>query len=513
MPSKELVLYMSWVRTYVLKKFSFESVRRRMLDALAVLTRGTDTQRLMQARVNLGLYHLAYLPYWQRMWTFQEFVLPREQPLCMLAGMKRPFLVTQFSDPEIFSNPGFLPDPSAEDSRPNILPRWLIRQVSPEIDRKLRPAYEQGMKSTNGIKTNGLRMISPTRWRTLYRPEPTKYIQSSIVEYLHFTAHRHCSDPRDKIFALRGLVPASQDIYPLDYAKPVESLMLKISTYLVNQERGIPVLEDFALHGDEPLPDPKYPSWVPKFELPTMDTIRLENYLIGSGHLLNAHNDVPDARATVSDLGILCLRGRRLGTVVMSMRFQSSLLDLALQIAALIEHEMHAIPAYMVGGWLQSHAARVLSLCNAFIPVGVTQADLYGLVSWAIREIFPEGIPSDDELGTYPVDIPSDDELLEKEWKYIVKLIGNKLQGKVFFSTDTGCYGIGTGSFQVGDIVVLSPGLELPFILTRDPSADGQASYRYAGKAILDRISGGESQDEELISRLAERELEEFTIH
>ncbi len=85
-PNIELAI--SWAQTYVTKEYTNASAHWLTLDANAA---SSDQAKLEKhwaiLRALEGYYDLLALPYWNRMWTFQEFRLPSSEPLCCCGSM------------------------------------------------------------------------------------------------------------------------------------------------------------------------------------------------------------------------------------------------------------------------------------------------------------------------------------------------------------------------------------------------------------------------------------------
>ncbi|KAI1329927.1 hypothetical protein F5Y16DRAFT_416551 [Xylariaceae sp. FL0255] len=108
--------------------------------------------------------------------------------------------------------------------------------------------------------------VSPRQLRRDWRRN-----ESPLLYLMNITSERKCYDPRDKAFALSGMVPDIQKVYPSDYNKPFATVVLETTAYMVNHERG-PVMWAFLGLRDTRLVDDSYPSWVPDFDQADQET-------------------------------------------------------------------------------------------------------------------------------------------------------------------------------------------------------------------------------------------------
>lgn len=254
-PSIEFAI--SWAKTYVTTVYTGTSTYWLTLDANSA---SSDRAKLEKhwaiLRALEGYYDILALPYWNRMWTFQEFRLPSNEPLCYcgsmsfrlvtILGAAEDRILTAGSDTlRILSEP------------PYIDPSWNWDSLSQEqeqfVERLLMTSKIIREKSTASRKNMS---ILPSNAR-----QPWQGNESPLMYLLMSTAERQCFDMRDKIFALYGMVPVAQEVYPPDYSKPVKEVMLETAAFLITHERGPIMWSSFGLR-EERLSDTTYPSSV-----------------------------------------------------------------------------------------------------------------------------------------------------------------------------------------------------------------------------------------------------------
>ncbi|TKA72089.1 hypothetical protein B0A55_08673 [Friedmanniomyces simplex] len=83
----------------------------------------------------------------------------------------------------------------------------------------------------------------------------------SLLQLLFMAKDFYCSDPRDRIYALLGLVKGGQTTIVPDYSEPVPQVYEDATLYLVQSEHNLDVLVDGRLERD----GGGYPTWVPHF--------------------------------------------------------------------------------------------------------------------------------------------------------------------------------------------------------------------------------------------------------
>lgn len=88
-------------------------------------------------------------------------------------------------------------------------------------------------------------------------------------------------------------------------------------------------------------------------------------------------------------------------------------------------------------------------------------------------------------------------------------LVSNQTRSRRFFVTEKGYMGLGPPKVEVGDVVCVFPGLNVPVILEKSVSADG-AFYTHRGECFVLGIMDGEVMAEVDKGTVS---LEEIEIH
>jgi len=88
----------------------------------------------------------------------------------------------------------------------------------------------------------------------------------SLIWLLNRTSERRCHDPRDKFFALYGMVPGIQKVFPVDYEKSESDVELEVTAFILNHcIGGAVIFATFSLQTH-----PFLPSWVPSYRNSTV---------------------------------------------------------------------------------------------------------------------------------------------------------------------------------------------------------------------------------------------------
>lgn len=481
-------LFVSWMRAHTAKSYNTASAYWLMLGARAALSGSAKRQRdLAVVRAREGYLDFLALPYWGRAWTFQEYLLPRNAPM-LLCGDIQPFQLSTV----------------IEKLNIDTLIELDLRAM-----KRLYARYDnlnsEGVATLAEIHVNRLEKMQSTSVNAVSSlPELRNNHDQTLSDLLFHTANRQCFDERDKIFALYGMLPAAQDVHPPDYTKPITEVMLQAVAYVVNFEhQGYRLWRSFGLR-DERLSDAShlYPSWMPDF---TQTAIKA-----GSLGDMNRHRGgevaIPltqlvtkSARVSVEH-STLRLWARCLGTCKVAIQFADAESIIFEQIEGLLQTDgLEAITGKPVKkpGTLISRIART---CVAHY------ASSYDFSTNEIVEAFYLVFKSDSDSLDGPVG----------SCLSLILTAAGALSGKVFLTTEDGCFGISVGGAKDGDIVIVPPEVAVPLVLRPEPSTLGDKNqyYKMVGTAIIDGVvREGELFDEELVEEIARRDVVEFLIH
>lgn len=214
--------------------------------------------------------HHPFTPWWQRMWVIQELALPRSATF-MYGAVTAPstILFEAAANYHLHSNSCC----------------WTFAQSHPQYHAKVLADFSQRLKDIEELRTDlGPRQARPT-----------------LLSLLHKFRGRKSSDPRDKIYALLGLVRFDHGIQAEYLASSVADTY-RTATLSMMHAGSLDVL---ASNSGQIKSTGDFPSWVP-------DWGASGNYGRGVSHLLTIqlYNAVP--RSRVSRRNVLPLiKGRQ----------------------------------------------------------------------------------------------------------------------------------------------------------------------------------------------------------
>ncbi|PTB63234.1 HET-domain-containing protein [Trichoderma citrinoviride] len=157
-----------------------------------------------------------------------------------------------------------------------------------------------------------------------------RLLGSKLSDLLWNVWDRDATDPRDKIFAILGLVGKDYgDTMPaIDYCKSVEQVYKEIASFIMTEEKSLDLLlAASGLHSQSTLP-----SWVPDWRRAANDNrpalfinaslMRIQCYFVGSaealylnGHGFSASGQLEARMSFGDDLSVLCVHGLLFDTV------------------------------------------------------------------------------------------------------------------------------------------------------------------------------------------------------
>lgn len=484
--SPSIKLFVSWMQAHATRGYNAESVYWLILEARSALSESAKRERdwaVVQAFE--GYYDFLALSYWGRLWTFQEYLLPRIAPMC-LCGNIQPFHLSTVLGELDFDDLLKLNDQAMERLGAE------YRMMDGKWSSMLTEFYDRRITRLRSAKTSVVSSL----------PHLRDSRQQSLMNLLYFTADRKCFDERDKIFALYGLLPAAQDAYPPDYTKPIMDVMLQAAAYIVNFEHGSAFLWAWFGMRDGRLSDVSrlYPSWMPDFS--SNSSRRLNIHVCRNGIVAMALTRSEDRSKRVSvEHKTLRLWARCLGTCKVAVRFADTRSDVLEQIHGLLQMDVLEDDPGKTIRKPETLISRIARACVSHYS---------SLSDHSTKEIL-EAFSLLSISGPDALQNSSHEHCWNKIWD-----AAELLTGKALLVTEDGCFGISVGGAKDGDIVVFPPEVQAPLVLTLESSisGDGAQYYKMVGTAIIDGVvNHGELLDEDLVEEVAKREVVEFVVH
>ncbi|XXH06113.1 hypothetical protein Hte_012558 [Hypoxylon texense] len=475
----------SWAQTYIANKYTSASVYWLQLDLRAKFS---ENARREKGRASLqaieGYLDLLGLPYWNRMWTFQEFCLPDREPICYCGDVAFRATTVQSAQAAILDAGISFLDRLMETSARE----WSELSEEEKQERgKIKSRIESKCQVVLGNMLPPLHKLR-NDWRGA---------ENALLYLTGATAERNCYDKRDKVYALYGMVPAVQQVYPPDYAKPVRDVMLETTAYMINHERAPVIWALFELRPDR-LSDMSYPSWVPDFAAVNSNTPSRD---VGVADSLRRFEDAPPAKVD-ADLSTAHLWARNLGTCKVVLKFDTLASNVLVnQFRGLLKKGPSQALESNAGKSIRKPDTLAPRMARAFVAHHVEQHE------YSTEEI----------LNTFDLifDFATPTRPLGNHCWAMIEDVAQDLTRKTLFVTEGGCFGIGAGEIKDGDLVTIPPQARAPMVLTREANIFGNEVeyYRMVGIAYVDGVMKGEFLDADLAAAIEKQELEEFLIH
>lgn len=477
----EIELYSEWAQTYVAKSYNISSVSWLARDAAAFFSnRLEEKNHIKRLKVYQGFWQLLGLPYWRRMWTYQEYHIARAEPVCICGNVisYSSKLVTSLdlmARLEFFSTARYL------YHRETVLDEYRkVRELIPDTANVEAIAY-----------------------RTWTDP--------SMVFLLWSTIERECSDPLDKIYSLYGLCPGIQAVYPPDYHKTLETVHRETTAYIINHEKFGEFFTSFGMR-DTALDNESVPSWVlgfdqffyseprnihPAFQyyLPSDDPN--DRILIRHGSSFGNFGNV-SASVVDETLTILHLPARNIGSCQVTLRFGDEYDDVLDGIRRLLQADPTLLKYDAIG---RLPREKVVRLCVAGHSHGIRCSDAEFLAEFERLFLVKDQGRSHQGQSDY----------LALNCQRAVRT----LKGKTLFTTEGGLLGIGVGAINDGDILILAPEVEYPLLLRPKDrvSTDGvRGQHRLVGTAYVDGVMMPLSLDPDVDAEVSRLEVKVFDI-
>jgi hypothetical protein len=328
------------------------------------------------------------------------------------------------------------------------------------------------------------------------------HTRSNIPGLLRNTGNFKSSDPLDRIYALMGMPPFAKLNPPLEasYQKSRLELYREVAVRCILELNDLEVLE--CVEHEKKIDD-RFPSWVPQWDQ------RLDLGPINNSYEWN-WNAASDTFPTVEVdtlASLLMVRG-----VVVDVITEETRMDPKWLSSRNPTSESHFVlkfwrshnaqpTTYITGEELMQAFAMVLcsGITNAGTKTTENRADFFStFTAYIIRLLEVSGAD------------PSEIDLLRREssnadWhEYELRAV-NVLWHRSFFATDNGYMGLGPNALEVGDVVCVLFGGNVPFILRPKNGV-----YQLVGEAYVHGIMEGEAIKQWEAGELKEQTFEVY---
>jgi len=480
--------------------------------------------------VQLGELEIFSLPYWNRMWTFQEAWLAKRDPIVICGSNQCPAGVLV----------------KALDV--------LEKTMSSYFDRKyffLDLEYQQSRRDfVRRFAANRLAYPTTGSWqfRMTHQRRPGGRL-GSIGAILRLVQGRTCTLDHDRVYSLFGCVPGLADACSVGYDRPFEEVMHEFANFVVKHNQLSTALETFHLQQDRL---GSIPSWVPDirhlnykvghaaphqylafYELSTSISSLEESDLHAGGfgiRHLRDHNAISLAGWILGPCKILIHLGHDIATVLGQIIDLLSSLTPMTGLAQLDEHQLWQHALNTAGNRdrivrtalvLHSNSLWVTALSLAFLK---EEEDDDAMLKE--MRIFYDGYtnshsasspPSTSVLHTYAMQSHAADSPQPTDHHMIEAL--QRMLGKTLFSVE-GRLGVGNCDIEDGDMLMVTPALTRPFVVRcvlgdQDsvPANPSEDCYRLISGAYLDGLMDNEWEDNKFCQQLIRQPVKTVTIY
>lgn len=205
----------------------------------------TACKRPSNETAYLGYLDVFELPYWQRMWTYQEMILPVNDPICVYGSHRSPFSV-------IMEGQTLL----------DLLKGCDTNSLAIELAKSGLGTVDKFVEHVNG----SVKILK----NAILRNHKKNSTNIPLGVHLVSSIGRASKDPRDRIYALYGLHPEIQRMYPADYNdhfRPLDRVLIEATVYLVMGDPSfVWLLQQFRMRPNRFF-DATLPSWVPDYDV------------------------------------------------------------------------------------------------------------------------------------------------------------------------------------------------------------------------------------------------------
>jgi len=343
--------------------------------------------------------------------------------------------------------------------------------------------------------------------------------KATLLEVLKACRNKLSSDPHDKVYAILGLLPMDiSDQFKPNYNQSIPDLYIHVFDTLVTTTKSLDVICEavqYPVHRSSI----KLPSWVPDWsQIPQRGSAtRSQSFNADRGtaakhrYLDESGKQIENAGSIIEITGIEIDIIRRCGIAVDVLNGLDHYLMAFLH--------WRALHLEALGGRYDDdlRAAFCRTLCLDQTPdlrrYGYRSSDWGEVCFHVFASLLRERLPwlkLDEDLLRYA---NTQLGLKLEDWKKILnEACHNSMQGRSFCLTEGGLMGLGTGSMQVDDIVVVALGCHSPIILRPDGNqSQGRGKkYRYAGDIYVHGYMNGEALDE---YDRRQKELSTFVIY
>lgn len=342
------------------------------------------------------------------------------------------------------------------------------------VDRKLKEPCD--MKVINQCRNISGLLIS--------------YQTSTLQNMLHYTSNAHCSDSRDRIYALRGLVSQSECIRGLapDYTKSPMSLYGDVVLKYLTLAGDLNLLSECEIERDSSSGDTSsIPTWIPDFSDPAPTRIIFGTR---SCWMSTAHASISSQAEVLKTKGIIFAEVT--STEPTRDTKDKSPVATALTIQRICTSRIQG--TYVNGQTMSEALCRTLTtnhLVDIFVRPPAPNANIVGAEGY-VDPIVPNIVEAEKYLDLLCSSSPGDvtgSSFVSSQDLLFLHFVRGSLRRRTFFEAANGHIGLAPKSTRPGDEICVILGCQTPLILR----SDGRGTRRIVGQCYVHGVMEGEA--------------------
>ncbi|ORY11140.1 heterokaryon incompatibility protein-domain-containing protein [Clohesyomyces aquaticus] len=322
-------------------------------------------------------------------------------------------------------------------------------------------------------------------WRSFFHRTNTQETKGDLdVRYFLDSRGRSATNPRDKIYALRGIVnKALGTLIEVDYNDTTEAVYTNFSKAVLRTRPDLQILSSVILR-HEKVSKLDLPSYVPDWTLPSSGGGILQRYYrFKTAHLFHAAG-VSKPRVTLTEKSnSIRIEGTRLDTVALVVPIKSLL-------------EVRDDDSVSVDATILQELTATVSASKTYSFTGEPSWVAYFRTLTADRTTLSPRIDekylSQHWRGSHHSSGDFSD-LSSSDWAVVSKEIGTIIEDKDIFLTTKGYLGLGHEGFMKGDVVCILSGGEVPFLLRETAQRADESVFRFLCECYVHGVMDGEA--------------------
>ncbi|KAJ1323491.1 HET domain-containing protein [Microdochium nivale] len=431
--------------------------------------------------------------YFNRMWTFQESLIPEEsKSIYVLDDVIRDFNPRKT---DVVTCPSFVLAIMTD----------LVSQDPSKLNEIEAQAVAEFYNRTIALADS---VLGKAVWRQMWLEERDSKEQQRVQlwEMLLATVDRLCQDPRDKVYALLGLmkernsmfpVAGGEDLLAVDYTKAPEQVVLDALFYVYQSESPALVLficTQYAPRREALDPMSAFPSWLPDV---TTSRSTVYNRPKLAGKMLS------DAAIKWSRAGgnTVTLSVRRVGQVVHICAFPSTTAGIINKAARMVQQCATPSP----GNEYHDLISRLNTSGN------LPQRLAHTFIGNEDKNMSLASAVATEALGFWEKlqQVVNGGSAAPEPRKYLdhAETVAMNLRGRALIVLGDGRFGLCAGTVEVGDEVFLAGAFRHCVVLR---GAGG--NYMFVDCVSMNALSAWSNLDKELIDTLSRTSLEEVIM-